>query len=82
MSRILEILNARVRQLNRPSQSLQHGVVAGFERGRYRISAGGMTYLAESALGAALKPGDRVLIALGRGTSRILGLLGKDADTG
>lgn len=82
MSQILEILSARAREVSRPTQSLQHGVVAGFDRGRYQVSAGGTTYLAESALGGKLKAGDRVLIALGRGTTRILGLLGQDAGVG
>ena len=81
MSRILDILDAQIRNQSRPQQTMQHGVVAGFERGRYRVSAGGITYLAESALGERLKAGDRVLLAVGRGTARILGLLGQDAET-
>jgi hypothetical protein len=59
-------------------QSFQHGVVTGYDQGQYRVNVTGTLYLAESITADRFLPGDRVYLALGRGTPRILGLLGKD----
>lgn len=59
-------------------QAFQHGVVTGYDSGQYKVNVTGTEYLAESITADRFLPGDRVYLALGRGTPRIIGLLGKD----
>lgn len=62
-------------------QSFQHGIIITYEQGLYKVNVSGSTYAAESVTGDRFLTGDRVYLALGRGTPRILGLLGKDENS-
>jgi len=45
MSRFFDAIRRQTREDGRPRQSHSHGVVAGVDRGRYRVVVGGQTHL-------------------------------------
>lgn len=78
MAKILDIITSRAAQAAAQPQSVQAGVVLGTDVGRYRISVAGHTTLAECGVQQRLKTGDRVWVVVGLGTSKIIGVLGRD----
>jgi hypothetical protein len=63
----------------RHNQEMTQGLVTGVQESLYKVTAGGFTFLCQSGLEDTLNIGDRVWIISGRGTARIVGLMGKDA---
>ena len=82
MTRLFDIVREGTRQRSRSQQALQTGVIIDYDQGKFSVSAGGITYLAETGVGTGLKAGDRVWLVLGRGTPKIIGLLGRDEAAG
>lgn len=79
MANLFELVRAQVRADQRNHrQDMTQGVVIGAAGSQYKVSAGGFTFFCQCGLGDPLKPGDRVWIIAGRGTARIVGLMGKD----
>jgi hypothetical protein len=80
MPNLFDIVRGHIEQNPRlRKQSMTQGVVIGPSGSHYKVSAGGFTFMCQCGLGDPLKAGDRVWIIVGRGTSRIVGLMGKDA---
>lgn len=79
MANILDIVRGHLQK--NPDHRTQHmtqGVIVGPAGTQYKVVSGAFTYFCQCGLGDPLKPGDRVWIIAGRGTARIVGLMGKD----
>ena len=80
MANVLEVVQIARRMRRSRDQVMTTGVIVGPERGRYRVSSGQTTYLAETGIASPLKKGDRVYLIQKRGITKIVGLMGADVN--
>lgn len=83
MASVLEILAARnrQRQQSRPPgdrQGLISAIVVRSDNVRVIVSDGASSFQADSLIAERLREGDRVWVAVGRGTAVIMGRQGRD----
>lgn len=79
MATLFDLINEAQRRNSALDQTVQYGVVIGYDSGLYSVNIANQTTLAESFADRRLLPGDRVVIIVGRGTPKIMGLQAKDA---
>jgi len=78
MANLFEVLQSGSRRNANTRQIVTTGVIVRFDAGLYRVACGQTTYRATSGVNQSLNKGDRVYLILGRGTAKIIGLLGAD----
>lgn len=78
MALVTDLIRDGQRQRLRPPQQVTQGVLSAPDRGRFQTTVGGVGYAANVGVPLDLRTGDRVWVVLGRGTPKIIGLLGPD----
>lgn len=79
MPNIFEIVQQRqLRDRYQTDQQLTQGVITAVQQGQYQVTIGGVSHLCMAGISESLKVNMRVYVLIGRGTSRIIGLMGKD----
>lgn len=79
MPNVFEIIqHRRAQDRDRYDQVLTQGVVTGVQQGQYQVLVGGMPHLCQSGISDALTINTRVYVVIGRGQSKIIGLMAKD----
>lgn len=74
---VYELLQSPTLQSRIGEQIITRGVINGTDGPRYQITIGEIAYVADSAI-IGLRTGDRVWVALGWGSPKVIGLLGPD----
>lgn len=79
MVNVVDLLRAQVRgREGGGAAPIRSGVILGPEQGRWRVAVGSSTVLADLGASVSLSRGDHVVLAMGGGAPKIVGLLGLD----